>query len=238
MYYYPFRSRIDGAPCVLVLTRNSDNTKTGNMVQTWILRRNVDPLRAVRTGADRSVCGTCPHRGRDARGRRRAPRTCYVTVHRAPLSVWRAYRRGSYQLWRGTPEQITRLHGRPLRIGTYGEPTALPAAWWRRLVRQLQPARITGYTHRWREYRNRGFRGLCMASADSVLDAIDATRAGWRYFRVRPCGEPALPREIVCPASEEAGHKTQCFHCGLCNGAGPRRSVVIMAHGAGKARIT
>lgn len=232
MYYYQFRSRLDGAPCVLVLTRNSNNTKTGGMVQTWILRRNVDPLRAVRTGADRSVCGDCRHRGCRGRGR-----TCYVTVHFAPLSVWRAYRRGSYQEWHGTPQQIARLHGRPLRIGTYGDPAALPAAFWRRLVRQLRPVRYTGYTHQWHDWRNRGLAAVCMASVDTPLESLQAEQRGWRYFRIRSEHDPIYDGEIVCPASEEGGKRTQCARCGLCRGASASRDVVIMAHGAGKSRI-
>lgn len=58
-------SRLDGAPIVLIATgmrRGSSNEKTGPMVQTWILRQDVAPHVAQRTGADASVCGDCPLR--------------------------------------------------------------------------------------------------------------------------------------------------------------------------------
>ena len=58
-------SRLDGAPIVLIVTgfsQKSANRKTGRMLQSYILRRDVAPLEAVRTGLDTSVCGGCRHR--------------------------------------------------------------------------------------------------------------------------------------------------------------------------------
>ena len=45
------------------LAHSSHNTKTGAMLQTWILVKNVNPIEAVNTGADELVCGDCKHRG-------------------------------------------------------------------------------------------------------------------------------------------------------------------------------
>ena len=36
-------SRIDGRPIVAIATLKTDNEKTGDMIQTWILRADVDP---------------------------------------------------------------------------------------------------------------------------------------------------------------------------------------------------
>jgi hypothetical protein len=58
-------SRLDGAPIVCVATgfrSPSDNPKTGPMVQTWIMREDVAPHTAQKTGEDSSVCGDCPLR--------------------------------------------------------------------------------------------------------------------------------------------------------------------------------
>ena len=58
-------SRLDGAPIVCVATglrSSSTNDKTGPMVQTWILREDMAPHVAQRTGQDASVCGDCPLR--------------------------------------------------------------------------------------------------------------------------------------------------------------------------------
>lgn len=59
-------SLIDGAPIAVIATgigsRKSANTKTGGMVQVHILRTDVEPHVAQRTGDDQSVCGRCPMR--------------------------------------------------------------------------------------------------------------------------------------------------------------------------------
>jgi hypothetical protein len=56
-------SLIDGAPIVVIATYSDRNKKTGTMLQTYIIREDVDPREASKTGADISICGTCPHRG-------------------------------------------------------------------------------------------------------------------------------------------------------------------------------
>jgi hypothetical protein len=60
---YKGPSRIDGAPIVVLATYSNRNTKTGAVVQTYILREDINPLEASKTGADASICGTCPLRG-------------------------------------------------------------------------------------------------------------------------------------------------------------------------------
>ena len=83
-------SWIDGAECVAILTRGSANGKTGALDQVWILRADLDPIAAVRAGADASICGGCPHRGN---GTGQA-RSCYENLGQAPRSVYAAWRRG------------------------------------------------------------------------------------------------------------------------------------------------
>jgi hypothetical protein len=77
---------------------------------------------------------------------------------------------------------------------------------------------------------------LVMASVDSPEEAQEARDAGLRYFRVRLQGEALAPREFVCPASEEAGNRTDCATCGACSGTqrAAQASPVIVAHGSGK----
>ena len=64
-------SPVDGAPLVAIVTgarisTESENVKTGAMLQTWILRADISPQEAVDTGQDRSICGDCVHRGFEA----------------------------------------------------------------------------------------------------------------------------------------------------------------------------
>lgn len=221
-------SVLDGAPIVVIAVRRSGNRKTGNMLQTYILRADIHPVEAVRSGADASICGDCPHRGDGFKGR-----TCYVTIGQGVSSVWRALRRGSYG--RAADAEAVRAmgRGRMVRLGTYGDPAAVPARVWRDLV--ADAAGHTGYTHQWRASHAGALRDLVMASADCADDAREAHARGWRTFRVtRTASEPSVGRETVCPASEEAGRKLQCADCRACEGAGSRRrgSIRIAAHGA------
>lgn len=239
-------SLIDGALIVVIATglaSGSSNRKTGAMVQTYILRADISPVDAVRTGADVSICGQCPHRGKadptnavlyqSAGMRADGPhtvRTCYVNVGQGPLSVWRAWERGRYPVLRHYSHAGDLTEGLLVRLGTYGDPAAVPGDVWRCLIRNARGH--TGYTHQWRKCDPR-LRDLCMASADSVADATEAQAAGWRTFRVAmPCDAPRLENEAVCPASKEAGRKLTCAQCLACAGADGRRgSVVIAAHG-------
>lgn len=123
---YEGPSRIDGAPIVAIVCKMQSagkaNRKTGDMVQTYILRADVDPVAAVKTGADVSVCGDCAHRGAwDADQGRMVGRTCYVNLGQGALSVFRAYKRGAYPAI--TPLAASRIiAGRMVRLGTYGDP--------------------------------------------------------------------------------------------------------------------
>ena len=84
-------SPIDGSPYVAILTLKSSNRKTGNMAQVWILRSDLNPVEAMSSGQDRSICGDCPHRKQDD-----GSRSCYVNVGQAPLSVYKGFKRGRY----------------------------------------------------------------------------------------------------------------------------------------------
>jgi hypothetical protein len=119
---------------------------------------------------------------------------------------------------------------RVVRLGSYGDPAAVPIAVWEALVSRATAH--TGYTHQWRTMPQ--LAALCMASADSALEAAQAQTQGWRTFRVRAPSEPIAPREFVCPASKEAGAKTDCASCRACGGitSKAKANPVIIAHGA------
>lgn len=222
------RSVLDGRPIVLVFTgfaRSSRNGKTGNMLQSWILREDLNPLWAQRSGADFSVCGDC--RQRPIRGG-----LCYVSTARAPLAVWKAYRAGRYvPLDFG---DLSAFHGRVLRIGSYGDPVAVPCDVWDTILADGRLAGWTGYSHSWRHPHAACFRGFLMASVDCLEEFRDAAAAGWRCFRTRKPGDAVLPAERVCPASAEAGHRTTCSRCLACNGHRGHRAIVLHGFRVGK----
>lgn len=219
-------SQLDGAPVVVLVTgvdTPSRNIKTGPLIQTWILRADVHPMDAIHSGQDASICGACVHRGR----------SCYVNVGWAPGNLWRAWRRG-----RVAPLQPPT--GRVVRLGAYGDPVAAPIDAWRAY---LAPARgWVGYTHQWAAPVAAPFKVLCMASVDTPEEAREARRQGWRTFRIRSVGGALSTdaREVVCPASDEAGKRTTCEKCRLCDGGARAKAphVAIIAHGAKRGAYT
>lgn len=217
-------SAFDRSPIAVIVTLDSLNPKTGNMAQAWVIRSDVPPHEAIRDGRDRAICGTCVHRSGSE-----LERSCYVVVHFSPLNVWRGFSQGHYP--DVTPEYGAELLARrSLRIAAYGDPAAAPFHVWRSLL--LGVSSFTGYSHAWRTADQR-FRLFLMASVESEGEAEQAHALGWRTFRTRLADEPVREDEIICPASNEGGHRVQCAQCGLCTGQRRpnARSIAIIAHG-------
>jgi hypothetical protein len=237
-------SLLDGAPIVVIASglRASENPKTGDMLQTYILRADIEPTAAIKNGADVSICGDCVHRG-DGTGK---GRTCYVNIGQGPLAVWRSWARGNIPRasryaglyfvscileWPIENGEPCIGKGLRVRLGTYGDPAAVPVSVWQALTKHA--IGHTGYTHQWRTAGHE-LRALCMASVDTVADMLTARASGWRTFRVAfPGQDPRLQKiESRCPASAEAGKVLTCAQCLACGGQNGRSgSVVIAAHG-------
>lgn len=199
----------------------SDNRKTGDMVQIWILVRACDPVQAIREGLDRLICGNCRHRGDGTGGER----SCYVNVGQAPLGIYRAWKSGAYL----PLPSVSVFAGKRVRFGAYGDPTWLPLS----LALAIAGASSghTGYTHQWRKPSLQGWKQLLMASVDTTAELVIARSMGWSTFRVTPDLDHHS-FETLC-ASERNG--TPCSVCLGCPGArNGIRSVFIPAHGTGR----
>ena len=211
-------SPIDRAPLVAIATLKSENDKTGDMLQTWILRQDMHPVEARTTGGDRSFCGDCSIKHQ-----------CYVDWGKAPSSIWQAFRRDAYVDLRRKPSLIRRFsEGREVRLGAAGDPAMLPLSAWENLL--IRAKGWTGYSHQWREAWAQPMRELVMASVESAADADIARAMGWRTFRVRTKAQPLLRHEIAC-ANELTGR--QCKDCLACDGAlkPSAASIAIVVHG-------
>jgi len=226
---YQGPSMLDGAPIVVIATglddaRKSRNGKTGAMIQTWIMRSDIAPGDAVNSGADSSICGDCQHRGVIVNGKN-VDRSCYVTIWQAPRNIYKSFHRGIY----GADWNSATFAGLKVRLGSYGDPAAVPFHIWQRVLELT--AGHTGYTHQWRASPELAL--YCMASCDSETDRLQAKLLGFRTFRVRKSYEPTMPREISCGASKEKGHVTNCSLCQACGGTSSkaRVDIVINAHG-------
>ena len=219
-------SPVDGSPIGVFVSGfedSSSNIKTGDLMQSWIIRLDVEPHVAVKTGDDTAICGDCPFKGS----------VCYVQVYRAPLAIFRSYRAGNIEeITTGEFARYLVENKRGFRFGAYGDPGMVPLPVWGPIVATRDFS--TGYTHQWRNLEP-GYREFLMASVDTPAQYHEAQASGWRTFRTRGADSDLLPGEFVCPASEEGGKKVTCAQCRLCDGkheGDARRSPAIKAHGA------
>ena len=225
---YDGPSRLEGGtPIIAILTMRSENRKTGDMPQIWMLRKDRAPTTAALDGTDDAVCGECAFRLYLARNNPDRA-NCYVTLVHGPNAIWKAYHAGSYPTsW---PDRIVD----PVRVGSYGDPAAVPLKIWREFIAHCWGG-YTMYTHQWRRFS--GFRHYAMASVNSPAEQHLAAQRGWRTFRVIQKKEAAQHNhigEITCPATPEAGRRTTCKQCRICDGKkgehDRRKHITVSAH--------
>jgi hypothetical protein len=198
-------SLLDGKPIVAIATYSDRNTKTGKVLQTYIIRSDISPLDANKTGEDFSICGN---------------------LGQGPTIVYKSYRRGVYPVADNKADRIDLGFGRVVRIGTYGDPAAVPSNVWDQLLTGCETH--LAYSHQ------SGFRpDIAMQSADTREQAIEHWNSGRRTFRViQDLKELIKGKEILCPASKEAGRRVQCNACKLCGGTSIKssKSIAIVEH--------
>lgn len=214
--FYEGQSLIDKSPIVMIGILLSKNKKTGNIIQTFIIKSDKKPTEAIKDKSDISICGDCKHRGR----------SCYVNVGQAPNNVYQAYRKRKYELY--DPKLHDKiLKNRKIRFGSYGDPTAVPLEIWENLFKLSY--KHTGYTHNWKN--NPEYKNFLMASVDSEKEFLEAKKLGWRTFRVRSENDKLLKNEFQCPASKEESERLICESCMACNGGNNKSNVSIIVHG-------
>lgn len=226
---YQGPSRIDWAPIYVTAIWESGNSKTGGMLQTYVMRSDLDPRDANKYGEDYSICGDCKHRGTptlDPDKKLAEGRSCYVTIGQGPLIVHKTFLRGGYPI-HDTPAMRAEIgRGMQVRIGTYGDGAAAPDYVWDDLL--MYATGHTAYTH------NGADPARYMISADTLEQAQVAWASKHRTFRIVRAVEEVQPNEVLCPASKEAGYKAQCTDCMLCGGTKVKaKSVAIVSHGSG-----
>ena len=233
---YEGPSRNDGKPNVVIVTMHTTNIKTGPMPTAWIIRSDIHPQEAVKTGEDFSICGNCHLRPEMVEKLKALgvdnPPSCYVAVFQAPTQIYKAYHRGVYV--RVSLDELAEiLRGRTLRIGGYGDGAVVPVAVWERLLQFV--TRHTAYTHGWTMPNfDASFLKIAMVSVDPFSVAeyaaeFAALPTTGRKFRMLEDGETPKVDEVLCP---NFTHKTQCIDCGLCAGVSVQaKHVVAHDHG-------
>jgi hypothetical protein len=238
MYEGP--SLIGQGDIAVIATLKCANAKTGDMVQVWIMPKDVDTLEAVQKGDNAAACGDCPLMGTPykvsikRRGGvveevvRLQNRVCYANLGRLDSTVGKAYRRGRYAPYnRRIHERF--LRGRNIRLGAYGDPAAMPDS----LLEYLASVGSghTGYSHQLfsidRERADRLAR-LLMVSCHTPAQHNEAVRRGWRPFTVIAEGQAPPRGAVECPFYT---HSVQCETCLLCQGSSKRaKPVFVRAH--------
>lgn len=222
-------SQIDGRPVRAIaycLEKGSLNRKTGPMAQILICRDDMQPYDAIRTGADISVCGNCPLRPANSGG-------CYVNLG--------AYFPRVFETSNDLPAdlagacQAIRDSGLPLRIGSWGDPTAVPLEVITALTDAARGSgkkpRHTAYTSGWRDHPE--YQDIAMASVMNEKEQAEAEGLGFRTFRLLVPESSPLPGEIACPAGADKEHEITCSACLLCSGNARRgKNVTVLAHGS------
>lgn len=234
MIIYEGPSQIDNSPIVMIALPDSTNRKTGNIVQTYIMRSDIHPMDAINSGADESICGGCVHR--KAVGSN--GRTCYVFPP-SFAGIWKKYKAGGYDRLNG--RNINKFRNRVIRFGAYGDPMAVPPHVWERITKHA--SNHTSYTHQWERLQfhmveiaemhavnsKAYWTKKTMASVESLDEKKRANSMGYKTYRVGLKGERPQRDEMLCPASDEAGKALTCDQCLRCNGTS--KNIFIPVHG-------
>ena len=212
---------------VAIATTDSDNAKTGNMIQVWIMSKLVHPVESRRTGHDATLqCQGCPYASNQG---------CYVSPL-ALMAIWRAFKAGSYShLEFGTPAWNSFFDGASVRLGAYGNPSMLPLAMLDDITSRA--SMHTGYFHDWNIMPvdlAKSYGRFLMASCEPS-NVSYAQNLGLRTFTVVSEIPSDRSLGIECLADSKG---LQCADCGLCDGTArsatrskPLPSVWIKAHG-------
>ncbi len=215
-------SLIDGSPIALILTGfvfPSFNKKTGSqMIQSWILQQEFVPTHAAKSGFDKGVCGSCSLKMSEVG-------SCYVNLL-GVNRVYHKYQSGGYLKLSNNEIEVLRRYRYPIRLGSYGDPTAVPLEVWKPLI--SASGKYTGYTHNWRE-ANSLWKQYLMASVHSVSEAQEAQNLGWRTFRIIAPNSSLSDNEILCRHTED--DRNQCETCLLCDGKSSEPNIADKVHG-------
>jgi hypothetical protein len=194
----------------------SGNRKTGDMIQTYMLDKERLISEPKTFGAK---CEACP-----------MLKKCYVS--RDKLSV----RKAIVKLTKGEStsyafatldDVLPLLSGRLIRLGTYGDPSAIPLD---DLARICDAAKgHTGYTHFWREI-DADYSAYLMASCETLSDELLANGLGYRAFRVLLDDQETHETSAKSVQCLNASVNLTCAECLLCSGSQGKGSSNIYIH--------
>ena len=181
-------SHLGDDPIVVIATNvdsYAENIKTGNMVQIWIMLKDIAPHNA---GArSKSVCGNCAYR-HDKGG------LCYVRLGEAPLSIWNAYKRGRYSL---DPMGLNLIRNWIFHKGH--------TAYSESAIRFLNHKTLGSYAQ--------FVASKVMLSAKTAKEADRLNGLGFKTFRPVFTMKEARPYEDLCASDRIGLECVECMEC-------------------------
>ena len=218
-------SQLDNETPIMVVmsgfTKDSNNTKTGPLVQLYILPVHETPKDIYFSGS-KAVCGDCKYNGNNG---------CYVRWSNLG-SIWKSAKNQA-----AIPMTLSKefLRGLRVRVGAAGDPAAVPSSVWSELLSTCE--NFTGYTHQWNKPEFKDLQGLFLASVDNATENLKAHVVGWSTFFVTDSEEQAKKEGTRCLASagktDSHGLPTTCASCMLCNGKSRKQKTITeVLHGA------
>ena len=226
---------------IVGLVKPSTNRKTGAMLQSYIILRDMNPLEAIRLEKDSAICGNCPLRPSKNN-------ICYLDHSKETGQIYRSLKRGNYPHldefdYEGGNlilDYISQNKRHPkggfnLRVGSYGDPIFTDRKTWEPLFNACK--RWTGYTHQ--AFLEDGsenplalpWKGKLMASVQDVNGYLAAQLHGWPTFRLKSPEDPLFKGEIICPFDETNPQLVKCNWCLKCHGSG--LNIAVDIHGVG-----
>ena len=190
----------------------SNNEKIGDMIQVWIMLRDIAPQKAAKVfGLAKSVCGNCAYR-HDKGG------LCYVTLFRAPRAIWEAYQLNKYSR---DPNGISIVAN---AIQNFGHTSYSESA-----IRFLNSKDPTLKEHALNVAKK------SMLSAKSKKESLRLNALGFKTFRPVENIEDLLAHENLC-AADRLG--LTCRECMQCHGVDADQSHGVIVHGTKKNGLT
>lgn len=200
-------------------TKDSQNEKTGPLVQLYILPIDILPRDAYTSGS-KSVCGDCRYNGNNG---------CYVRWSHLK-GIWNSARSQPVIPMKHAKEFVKGLR---VRVGAAGDPSAVPFSFWNDLLSSCE--NFTGYTHQWDKPEYQDLSSLFVASTDSKEETREANAKGWNTFEVIDNEKPSK-NSVLCLATDTTksinGLPFSCATCMMCNGKGKGKNVYAQLHGA------
>jgi len=215
-------------------TSNKKISDGNELVQTYTFSKDQWLLASTSSGfgmkkffkLDSSNCMDCPYSGNQGEG------GCYThkfNQYVGFLSMLRSIKASDL-----TPldaekflDAVSMCKDSYVRFGTYGEPSLLNFS----LVKNMAHVSKswTGYTHQWNKVWALPYSKYFMASTHNKEETYKAKQKNYRSFIASTTG---TEEAVTCPASAEAGFKSNCASCGLCSGVlgKGKKDIKILEH--------